>query len=56
MIPIRDLFESHLTVSNLERSMAFFGETLKLELARVFPERCVAFYWIGRPGGAMLGL
>jgi len=56
MIPIRDLFEAHLTVSNLERSMAFFGETLKLELARVFPERRVAFYWIGAQGGAMLGV
>jgi len=28
MIPVRDLFESHLTVTNLERSMAFFEDTL----------------------------
>lgn len=56
MIPIRDLFEAHLTVSDLRRSMAFFGEALGLELARVFPERGVAFYWIGRPGASMLGL
>lgn len=56
MIPIRDLFESHLTVSDLERSMSFFGDTLGLKLARVFPERRVAFYWIGGPGQAMLGL
>jgi lactoylglutathione lyase len=56
MIPIRDLFETHLTVSDLARSMRFYGETLGLELARVFPERRVAFYWIGRPGNAMLGL
>src|ERR1700685_694344 len=33
MIPIRDLFESHLTVSDLKSSMAFFGHTLGLELA-----------------------
>ena len=56
MIPIRDLFESHLTVSNLQRSMAFFGDVLGLELAQVFPERRVAFYWVGRRGQSMLGL
>jgi catechol 2,3-dioxygenase-like lactoylglutathione lyase family enzyme len=56
MIPIRNLFEGHLTVSDLERSMSFFGDTLGLELAQVFPERRVAFYWIGRPGQSMLGL
>lgn len=56
MIPIRDLFETHLTVGDLRRSMAFFGDGLGLPLARVFPERKVAFYWIGRAGQSMLGL
>ena len=56
MIPIRDLFESHLTVSNLQRSMSFFGEVLGLEIAQVFLDRRVAFYWIGGRGVAMLGL
>jgi lactoylglutathione lyase len=56
MIPIRDLFEAHLTVKDLQRSLAFFGEALGLELAQVFPERKVAFYWVGRRGDAMLGL
>jgi lactoylglutathione lyase len=56
MIPIRGLFESHLTVSDLQRSMAFFGEVLGLEVAQVFLERKVAFYWVGGRGGAMLGL
>jgi len=56
MIPIRDLFETHLTVSDLQRSMAFFGNLLGLEIAQVFLERKVAFYWIGGPGGSMLGL
>jgi len=56
MIPIRDLFESHLTVGDLQRSMAFFGDVLGLELAQVFLERKVAFYWIGGRGGSMLGL
>jgi lactoylglutathione lyase len=56
MIPIRDLFESHLTVRDLQRSMAFLGDVLRLELAQVFPERKVAFYWIGSRGESMLGL
>jgi lactoylglutathione lyase len=56
MIPIRDLFESHLTVSNLEHSMKFFGEVLGLELAYVVAERKVAFYWIGGRGESMLGV
>jgi lactoylglutathione lyase len=56
MIPIRDLFESHLTVSDLQRSMTFYGETLGLELADVFWDRRVAFYWIGGRGTSMIGL
>jgi lactoylglutathione lyase len=56
LIPIRDLFETHLTVSDLERSMDFFGETLGLQLAQVFLDRRVAFFWIGGPGNSMLGL
>jgi lactoylglutathione lyase len=56
MIPIRGLFEAHLTVTNLPRSMSFFNDALGLKLAQVFPERKVAFYWIGRQGDSMLGL
>jgi lactoylglutathione lyase len=56
MIPIRGLFEAHLTVKDLQRSMSFFSDALGLELAQVLPERKVAFYWIGRRGNSMLGL
>jgi lactoylglutathione lyase len=56
MFPLRDLFETHLTVADLQRSMTFFGEVLGLELAQVFLERRVAFYWIGGRGNSMLGL
>lgn len=56
MIPIRGLFEAHLTVKDLQRSMSFFGDALGLELAQALPERKVAFYWIGRRGNSMLGL
>jgi lactoylglutathione lyase len=33
-----------------------YGEALGLELAQFFPERRVAFYWIGGRGTSMLGL
>jgi lactoylglutathione lyase len=56
MIPVRDLFESHLTVTDLQRSMNFFGQTLGLGIAEVFWDRRVAFYWIGGRGNSMLGL
>lgn len=56
MVPVRDLFESHLTVTDLQRSMTFYGQVLGLELAEVFWERKVAFYWVGGGGNAMLGL
>jgi len=56
LIPILGLFEGHLNVSNLDRSMDFFGNTLGLELAQVFRSRRAAFYWIGGRGVSMLGL
>ena len=56
MIPIRGLFESHLTVTDLERSIAFYGGALGLELAHRNADRKVAFYWMGLPGETMLGL
>ena len=56
MIPVCDLFEAHLTVSDLQRSMNFFSRVLGLELAEVFWERRVAFYWMGGHGNSMLGL
>jgi catechol 2,3-dioxygenase-like lactoylglutathione lyase family enzyme len=56
LIPIADLFEAHLTVSELDRAVSFYRDVLALPLARIFPERKAAFFWIGAPGRAMLGL
>jgi GNAT superfamily N-acetyltransferase len=50
------LFETHLTVSDLERSIAFYRDVVGLPLALDLPERAAAFFWIGGPGEAMLGL
>lgn len=50
------VFETHLEVADLERAMAFYGATLGLALARVEPERRIAFYWLGGAMTSMLGL
>jgi lactoylglutathione lyase len=55
-IPINDLFEAHLTVTDLGRAVAFYRDRLGLPSAHVVPDRRVAFFWIGAPGKAMLGL
>jgi hypothetical protein len=54
--PISDLFEAHLTVTDLDRAIAFYRDGLALELAQVFAQPKVAFFWIGAPGKSMLGL
>jgi lactoylglutathione lyase len=45
-----------LKVVDLDRAIAFYRDTLGLELAQVFRERHVSFFWIGGKGKAMLGL
>jgi lactoylglutathione lyase len=50
------LFETHLTVSDLDRSIKFYRDVVGLPLALVLEERGAAFFWIGEPGEAMLGL
>ena len=56
MIPISGLYESHLTVSDLERSIAFYTDIVGLELAHRVPARHGAFLWIGGRDRSMLGL
>ncbi len=50
------LFEAHLTVSDLDRSVGFWRDVVGLPVALELPERGAAFFWIGDPGEAMLGL
>jgi lactoylglutathione lyase len=50
------LFETHLTVSDLRRSVEFYRDVVGLHVALELPERAAAFLWIGEPGRAMLGL
>src|SRR5262245_9784656 len=50
------LFEAHLTVADLDTSIAFYRDRLGFELAHVTPARQAAFFWIGVRGTTMLGL
>jgi lactoylglutathione lyase len=53
---VRGLFETHLTVADLSRSVAFYRDVVGLPVALEVPERGAAFHWTGQPGQAMLGL
>ena len=56
MIPVQGLFEVHMSVADLDRSIAFYRDAVGLQLAHTEPARHAAFFWIGAPGNAMLGL
>jgi lactoylglutathione lyase len=53
---VQGIFETHLTVTDVARSGAFYRDVVGLEPAYDVPERGATFLWVGRPGGAMLGL
>ena len=55
-VPVTGLFETHLTVADLNRSVAFYRDVVGVSLALEVPERGAAFFWIGGKGEAMLGL
>jgi len=53
---IKGLYETHLYVENLERSIEFYAKVLGLKQCRFGAERRTAFFWIGKDKQAMLGL
>ena len=53
---IKGLYETHLYVEDLERSITFYSEILGLKLCRFNKERRTAFFWIGNDKQFMLGL
>lgn len=66
---MRGLFETHLDVTDLDRSLEFYGTVLSLEVAlrrevvdgtradaHSLGARRFALLWVGGPGHAMLGL
>lgn len=50
------LYETHLPVSDLERSKDFYENKIGLEIAYENKERKLVFYWIGGREIGMLGL
>jgi len=53
MVPIAGLYESHLTVSDLSRSIAFYRDLVGLELAHTLPDGRAAFSGTVRHGPAV---
>jgi lactoylglutathione lyase len=53
---IKGLYETHLFVENLERSINFYSNVLGLKQCYFEEERRAAFFWIGKPKDAMLGI
>jgi lactoylglutathione lyase len=43
-VPVRGLFETHLTVSDLGRAVAFYRDVVGLAVALELPERGAAFF------------
>jgi lactoylglutathione lyase len=55
-VSILGLFETHLTVSDLQRSIRFYRDIVGLQLALEESERNAAFFWIGDSRHSILGL
>lgn len=53
---IQGLYETHLFVENLETSIHFYEQVLGLTPCYFEEERRIAFFWVGKPREAMLGL
>ncbi|MFD1062481.1 VOC family protein [Winogradskyella litorisediminis] len=53
---IKGLYETHLFVENLERSIDFYKNTLGLIQCRFNNDRRTSFFWIGDDKQYMLGL
>ena len=55
-VQVRGLYETHLMVSDLDRSLAFYRDVVGLPVALEVPERAAAFLWIPDSHRSMLGL
>lgn len=53
---ISGIYETHLSVADLPRSVAFYRDKLGLDLAHEVPARGIAFFWVGGRDQGMLGL
>ncbi|MCA9076807.1 MAG: VOC family protein [Planctomycetaceae bacterium] len=56
IIPVKGLYETHLNVRDLERSIAFYRDVIGLEQAFETSDPRLAFFWVGGRERSMLGL
>jgi lactoylglutathione lyase len=56
LLKIDGLYETHVTVADLDRSVAFYRDVVGLELAKKFEDRGIAFFWVGGKKEGMIGL
>lgn len=53
---IKGIYETHINVENLERSIDFYKYVLGLQLCSYSDTRRIAFFWVGNFQEYMLGL
>ena len=53
---ISGIYETHLSVADLPRAVAFYRDVIGLELAHEVSARGIAFFWVGGREQGMLGL
>ena len=53
---IKGLYETHLFVEDIDRSIDFYANKMELEQCHYEAERRAAFFWIGSAKQSMLGL
>ena len=53
---INGLYETHINVANLERSIDFYKNVLGLEQCSYNDQRRIAFFWVGKPKEYLLGI
>jgi lactoylglutathione lyase len=56
LIMIKGLYETHVYVKDLAKSVAFYQQLPGLQLCHYDEERKIAFFWVGAPQKFMLGL
>jgi len=55
-VPLSGIFEAHLSVTNLDRAIAFYRDVVGLQFAHTSDVPRAAFFWAGSAGKSMLGL
>jgi len=56
LIPVEGLFEAHIIVQDVPRSIGFYRDVVGLQLALSDPQRPAAFFWLGGRCRTMMGI